>query len=67
MLIHGPRTRCYEALGSPQEWRNGIISRADVADFLIRQVEDDQWLGRSPVLRARLPWPFPARLRRVTA
>jgi len=59
LLVHGPRTGCYEALGSPQEWRNGIISRADVADILIKQIDDDRWLCQSPVLRAHLPWPFP--------
>ena len=60
LLVHGPRTGCYEALGSPQDWRNGIISRADVADFLIKQIDDNGWLRQSPVLRAHLPWPFPA-------
>ena len=63
LLVHGPRTGCYEALGSPQEWRNGIISRADVADFLIKQIDSKGWLRQSPVLRAHFPWPFPCERR----
>jgi uncharacterized protein YbjT (DUF2867 family) len=66
LLVHGPRTGCYEALGSPQEWRNGIISRADVADFLVKQIDNKRWLRQSPVLRAHFPWPFP-RERRLRA
>jgi hypothetical protein len=37
-------------LGEPAEWRNGIISRADVADFLVSQLESDAWLRKAPVL-----------------
>src|SRR3954452_14691685 len=36
-----------------------IISRADVADFLIKQIDNKGWLRQSPVLRAHFPWPFP--------
>jgi uncharacterized protein YbjT (DUF2867 family) len=67
VLVHGPRTGFYEVLGSPLEWRNGVISRADVADFLIKQIDSDRWLRQSPVLRAPFPWPFPVGFRRATA
>lgn len=47
---NGQRTGRYRILGEPSEWRNGIISRADVADFLVRQIEDRTWLRKAPVL-----------------
>src|SRR5690348_14109991 len=31
-------------------WRGGLISRADVADFLIKNVEDRVYVGKTPVL-----------------
>ncbi len=50
VLTHGRATGRYRVLRDPAEWRNGVISRADVADFLIRQVDDDSWLHQTPVL-----------------
>lgn len=50
ILTSGPRTGRYKVLDDPKSWRNGLISRADVADFLIRQVDDDACLGKTPVL-----------------
>lgn len=50
MLTGGPLTRRYRVLGDPSDWRAGSISRADVADFLVAQVEDRDWLGRTPLL-----------------
>jgi hypothetical protein len=29
-----------------------LISRADVADFLVKQIDDDRFLGATPVLSA---------------
>jgi putative NADH-flavin reductase len=52
ILTDGPKTGRYEALDKPERWRNGFISRADVADFLLNQVDGDNWLRKSPVLRA---------------
>ncbi len=40
----------YRILTRPQDWRNGIISRFDVADFMIKQVTDDAYLHQAPVL-----------------
>jgi hypothetical protein len=34
----------------PRTWRAGFISRADVADFLVKQIDDDAYLGKTPVL-----------------
>jgi putative NADH-flavin reductase len=55
ILTGGPRTGCYRVLAEPSQWRNGLISRADVADFLVRQIEDRTQVGRMPVLVGRRP------------
>jgi uncharacterized protein YbjT (DUF2867 family) len=54
ILTNGPATGQYQILERPEEWRNGFIARADVADFLLMQVESDRWLRKSPVLRSSL-------------
>lgn len=50
ILTNGPRTGRYQVLADPGRWRNGLISRADVADFLVTAVDDDTYLGKTPVL-----------------
>lgn len=50
VLTNGRRTGRYRILDKPSAWRNGIISRADVADFLVRQIEDRTYLRKAPVL-----------------
>jgi putative NADH-flavin reductase len=50
ILTNGRRTGTYRVLVNPKEWRCGFISRADVADFLIGQIADDTFLGKTPVL-----------------
>ncbi len=50
VLLNGPRTGRYKVLREPSEWRNGIISRANVADFLVKQIDDRNFLGAAPVL-----------------
>ncbi len=50
ILRNGPRTGRYQVLVDPRQWRGGVISRANVADFLINQVEDDRCLRKTPVL-----------------
>ncbi len=50
ILSNGPRTGHYKILDKPSHWRNGTIARADVADFLVRQIEDDSYLGKTPAL-----------------
>ncbi len=50
VLLNGPRTGRYKVLREPSEWRNGIICRANVADFLVKQIEDRNFIGASPVL-----------------
>ena len=50
VLTGGPRTERYKVLAEASQWRNGIISRADVAEFLVRQIEDPTYLNKTPVL-----------------
>ncbi len=40
----------YRVMSSPETWRMGMISRADVADFVVRALEDDESVGTAPVL-----------------
>lgn len=50
VLTRGRRTGRYRVLVKPAQWRNGLISRADVADFLVKQVDDDSLLRKDPVI-----------------
>ena len=46
----GRRTDRYRVLSEASQWRNGLISRADVAEFLVRQIEDQSYIRKTPVL-----------------
>jgi putative NADH-flavin reductase len=50
VLTNGSRTGRYKILKEPSHWRNGTIARADVADFLVQQIEDGAYVGKTPVL-----------------
>jgi putative NADH-flavin reductase len=50
ILTDRPATGRYRVLLDPKDWRGGFISRADVADFLVRQIDDDRYLRKAPVL-----------------
>ena len=50
ILTNGPRTNAYRALVDPHDWTCGFISRADVADFLVKQIDDAAFLHKTPVL-----------------
>jgi putative NADH-flavin reductase len=50
LLTSGPATGRYRALTEPASWRAGTISRADVADFLVRQIADRSHIGKTPLL-----------------
>ena len=52
VLTDGRRTGRAKILADPSQWRNGTIARADVADFLVRQIEDRTYLRKAPVLVA---------------
>lgn len=49
-LTNGSRTGRYKVLKNPRDWRAGFISRADVADFLVKQIDSDAYLRQTPVL-----------------
>ena len=50
VLTNGSRTGRYKILKEPSQWRNGTISRADVADFLVQQIESRIYVRQTPVL-----------------
>ena len=50
VLLNGAQTWRYKVLREPSEWLNGIIARANVADFLVKQIEDRSFIGAAPVL-----------------
>lgn len=50
VLLSGAATGRYQVLTEPDTWRAGFIARADVAGFLVRQVTDKTYVGKTPVL-----------------
>ena len=50
ILTDRPATNRYQVVLDPADWRPGTISRADVADFLVKQVSSDEYLRKAPVL-----------------
>ncbi|RBP16497.1 putative NADH-flavin reductase [Roseiarcus fermentans] len=53
VLVPGPPSGRCKALTEPSQWRNGLVSRADVADFVVKQVTSTQYLRKAPVLVSR--------------
>ncbi len=50
ILTNGRATGKYKVLTDPESWRNGFISRADVAEFLVERALDGNNLHEAPVL-----------------
>jgi uncharacterized protein YbjT (DUF2867 family) len=50
LLTNSPAIGRYRVLTASKDWRFGSISRADVADFLVRQVDDRALIGKTPLL-----------------
>jgi uncharacterized protein YbjT (DUF2867 family) len=50
ILTDRPATHRYRVLLDPADWRSGTIARADVADFLVKQVSSEEYLRKAPVL-----------------
>ncbi|MEN1729754.1 MAG: SDR family oxidoreductase [Pseudomonadota bacterium] len=40
----------YRVRVEPSDWRMGVISRASVADFLVREIEESKHIRQAPVL-----------------
>ena len=50
ILTNGAATDRYQVLDQPSSWRNGMISRADVANFLVQQIEGGSYVRKAVVL-----------------
>jgi len=50
LLTSGPATGQARALIDPKDWRAGSISRADVADFLVREAFERRFVSKTPLL-----------------
>jgi len=50
VLRNGERSGKYRILTHPERWRNGVIRRADVADFMVSATTSSEYIGKAPVL-----------------
>ena len=50
LLTNGHATGRYRVLRTSKDWRFSVISRADVADFLVRQIDDRALIGATSPL-----------------
>jgi putative NADH-flavin reductase len=50
LLTNRPATGRYRVLTASKDWQFGAISRADVADFLVHQINDRTLVGTTPLL-----------------
>lgn len=50
ILTNGPHTGSFRAVDVPDRKVGDRISRADVADFMLRAVADDAWIHRDAIL-----------------
>lgn len=50
VLTHGTATGRYKVLTEPSSWRNGLISRADVAHFIVGQLDRPSYERKAVVL-----------------
>ncbi|GJE61808.1 NAD(P)-dependent oxidoreductase [Methylobacterium trifolii] len=50
VLTGGAGTGSYQVLEDPSSWRNGTIPRADVADFIVGNLQGDAYVRKAVVL-----------------
>jgi putative NADH-flavin reductase len=50
LLKNKPATGRYRVLTASKDWQFGAISRSDVADFLVQQINDRTLVGTTPLL-----------------
>ena len=50
VLTSGAATGRYKVLTEPSAWRNGLISRADVAGYIVGQIDHPSHEGKAVVL-----------------
>ena len=58
VLRNGAKTGNYRVLVEPTDWKNGIVRRADVADYMITAAESPGHIGTAPVViqHGFTPW-----------
>ncbi len=52
VLTSRRETGVYRVLAEPEDWRNGVISRANVAHFIVGEIEANAYVRKKPVLVA---------------
>ena len=50
VLTPGSATGRYKVLSEPSSWRNGLISRADLAHFIVGQIDQPTYVRKAVVL-----------------
>jgi putative NADH-flavin reductase len=50
LLTNRPATGRYKVLTEVKDWHGGLVSRADVADFLVKHLDDPALFGKTPLL-----------------
>lgn len=50
VLTNSATSGRYRVLTEPNTWRNGIVSRADVADFIVDRIGSDRFDREKPVI-----------------
>jgi putative NADH-flavin reductase len=50
LLTNRPATGRYRILTAADDWTFGLISRADVADFIVRQIDDRKLIRTTPLI-----------------
>jgi len=50
LLTNRPATGRYRILTEAEDWTFGLIGRADVADFIVRQIDDRKLIRTTPLL-----------------
>jgi uncharacterized protein YbjT (DUF2867 family) len=50
VLVNCSASPTYTVLTTPGEWRNGIVARSDVADFIVRRIEANAFNREKPVI-----------------
>lgn len=50
VLTNGKASGRYRVLEAPATWRNGIVSRADVAEFIVGELEAAEHVGKGVVI-----------------
>lgn len=54
LLVNCQSVGAYRVLTGPGEWRNGIVARVDVADFIVKRIEAERFGREKPVI-VRIP------------